>query len=232
MFIREYMSTNVITIDSRTLMHDAEKMMHDHGIRRLPVVDKGKLTGIITRDKIREATGHHATSLARWELNYLLAKMKVRDIMETNLFTVTPDTTVEESVNGAHDRGIGTLIVVDNDNPSKLVGIATTTDLYKIITSILGFGQKGIWLHIINPNQVGSCEEVAHLIIHQGHKILSLFHVSPPGLGKEDCIIHLETGDATTLVNELKSEGYEVEARSSDANKSETQSTPVMATPR
>ena len=53
MYIREYMNPNVITVNSDTLIHNAEKIMRDHKIRRLPVVDKGKLVGIVTRDKIR-----------------------------------------------------------------------------------------------------------------------------------------------------------------------------------
>ena len=213
MYIKEYMNTNIISVSSDTLVHDAEKIMRDNKIRRLPVVDKGKLVGIITKDKLREVAPSPATSLSVWELNYLLAKLKVKDVMETNLFTVTPDTTVEQTVNEAQKRGIGTMLVVDKDKRDKLVGICTTTDLYKVTTGILGFGQPGVRLHVFEPSKIGSCQEVVSTIIERGATILSLFHVTPPGVGREDCIIHLDTEDPSEIVSLLKSKGYEVEVR-------------------
>lgn len=213
MYVREYMNTNVITVSSDTPIQDAEKIMRDNKIRRLPVVDKGKLVGIITRDRLREVAPSPATSLSIWELNYLLAKMKVKDAMEKKLFTVTPDTTVEKAVSEAQQRGIGTLLVVDKDKPDKLVGIATTTDLYKITASVLGFGEPGVRLHVFDPARVGSCQEVVEIINRVGAKILSLCHVTPPGIGQEDCIIHLDIEDATQIISELKVKGYEVEER-------------------
>ena len=213
MYMKEYMNTNVITVNSDTLIHDAEKIMRDHGIRRLPVVDKGKLIGVVTKDRIREATTTPATSLGVWELNYLLAKMKVKDVMVTELYTINPDTPLEKAITEAQDQGIGTLLVVEKNDPSRLVGIATTTDLYKITASILGFGAAGVRLHIINPSKAGSIQEVLSIIIEQGGKIISMFHVIPPGTGKEDCIIHLDMADANQIIEKIKSKGYEVEER-------------------
>jgi len=213
MYIKEYMNTNIISVSSETLTHDAEKIMWDNKIRRLPVVDKGKLVGLITRDRLREMAPSPATSLSIWEMNYLLAKMKVKDVMERKLFTVIPDTTVEKAVSGAQERNVGTLLVVAKDKADKLVGIATTTDLYKITVGILGFGQPGARLHVFEPSKVGSCQEVVSTIIEHGVKILSLFHVTPPRIGREDCIIHVDTEDANQLVGELRSKGYEVEVR-------------------
>lgn len=214
MYVREYMNTNVITVSSDTQIHDAEKIMRDNKIRRLPVVDKGKLVGIITRDKLREVAPSPATSLSIWELNYLLAQMRVKDAMEKKLFTVTPDTLVEQAVSEAQQRGIGTVLVVDKDKPNKLVGIVTTTDLYKITTQILGFGQSGARLHIFECCKAGQAlEEVTGIINKQGVRILSMFHVTPPGIGREDCIIHLDTEDASQILGELRSKGYEVEER-------------------
>ena len=213
MYIKEYMNTDVITVDGDTPIRDAEKVMHDSKIRRLPVVDKGKLVGIVTRDKLREVAPSPATSLSIWELNYLLAKMNVKDVMEKELFTVTPDSTVEEAVAEAQRWGIGTLLVVDKDKQDRLVGIATTTDLYKITTKVLGFGQPGAWLHIFECCQAGSEAEVINIINKQGVRILAMFHVTPPGTGRENCMIHLDIEDASQIRGELKARGYEVEER-------------------
>ena len=213
MYVREYMSTNVITVSSDTLIHDAEKIMSDHKIRRLPVVDKGKLVGVITRDKLREVAPSPATSLSIWELNYLLAKMKVKDAMEKKLYTVIPDATVEQAVSEAQKRGVGTILVVDKDKSDRLVGIVTTTDLYRVTADILGFGEPGVRLHVFECEKKGSPTEVIDTINKSGARILSLFHVVPPRIGREDCIIHLDIKDASQIIGELKSKGYEVEAR-------------------
>jgi acetoin utilization protein AcuB len=215
MYMKEYMNTNVITVNSKTAILEAEKTMSDHKIRRLPVVDNDKLVGILTRRKVREATICPITSLSVWDLNYLLAKTTVKDVMERNLFTVTPDMTLEQAVSKAQERMIGTLLVVDENDKSKLIGIATTTDLYKITTQILGFGQRGVRLHVFEPARTGGCEEVLSVIIEHGVGIHSMFHVTAPRMNKEDCIIHLKTDGATEIIDNLRAKGYEVEVRQS-----------------
>ena len=215
MYMKEYMNTNVITVNSKTAILEAEKTMSDHKIRRLPVVDNGKLVGILTQRKVREATICPVTSLNVWELNYLLSKTTVKDIMERNLFTVTPDMPVEQAVSKAQERMIGTLLVVEENDRSKLIGIATATDLYKLTTQILAFGQKGVRLHIFEPARTGSCEEVLSMVIELGVGIRSMFHVTVPRMNKEDCIIHLKTESATEVIDSLRAKGYEVEVRQS-----------------
>ena len=210
MYIKEYMNTNVITVNSDTLIQDAEKIMRDNEIRRLPVVDKGKLVGLITRDRIRETTVTPATSLSVWELNYLIAKMKVKHIMESNIITVPPDMTIEEGVAIAQEHGIGTLPVMEKKH---LVGIITTTDLYKVTIQVLGFGQAGVRLHIFGRSDAESMREVTHIISERGVRILSMFCVTPPNIGREDCIVHLDTEDASQIMKELREKGYELEAR-------------------
>lgn len=214
MYIREYMQTNVITVNSDTLANDAEKVMRDNNIRRLPVVDKGKLVGLITRDKLRRMlTPFSATSVNIWDLKYVPARIKVKDIMEKKVFTVTPDATLQQAIAEGQKRKFGVLLVVDKDEPDKLVGLVTATDVYRLTSGILGFGQPGARLHVFEPSKVGSCQEVVGIIIKRGVKILSLFHVTPPGIGREDCIFHLDTEDASQIIAELRSKGYEVEER-------------------
>jgi len=214
MYIREYMQTNVITVNSDTLAHDAEKVMRDNNIRRLPVVDKGKLVGLITRDKLRRMlTPFSPTSVNIWDLRYVPARIKVKDIMEKKVFTVTPDATLQQAIAEGQRRKIGVLLVVDKDEPDKLLGLVTATDVYRLTTGILGFGQPGARLHIFECCKKGSLKEVVDIINKSGATIQSLFHVTPPGIGREDCIIHLDVEDAAQIIAELRSKGYEAEER-------------------
>lgn len=140
MRVRDLMTKNPITVDSETLVMDARKIMEENNIRRLPVVDKGKLVGIVTMHDILMASPSPATSLSVYELNYLLAKMKVKEIMKKNPITVSPDTTFEEALRIGQEKKIGSFPVVEN---GKLVGIATESDIVRFVTRILGLKEEG-----------------------------------------------------------------------------------------
>ncbi len=213
MYVREYMNRNVITIDSETLLPDAEKLMLEKKVGRLPVLEGGKLAGLLTRGRIRETVGHHATSLASGDLYNRLESMKVKELMETDLCTVTPYTPVEWAVTKAQTWNIGTLLVVNEEDYSDLVGILTTTDLYKLLSEVLGFGEEGARLHIFDPARAGGCQEVLSSIIERGIGIKNMYHVRPPALDMEDCIIHLDVENAGGIVDKLREKGYEVEIR-------------------
>jgi acetoin utilization protein AcuB len=212
MYIREYMHTDVITVSGDTLLSDAQKLMAKHKIRRLPVVDKDKrLVGLLTEDRIRETTKHPGMHVNIFEFLVLLSKLKVKDVMVTEVVTVTPDTTVEEAVAIGQRYQVGTLPVVEGD---QLVGITTTTDLYRITVQALGFGKPGVRLHIFGTG-TRPIGEITNIIASKGIGIRSLFHLTQTASGRDDCIIHLDTKDATAIANELKSRGYGVEVRPS-----------------
>ena len=94
MLVRDIMTMNVVTIPSNTPVLEARKIIETHNIRRLPVVDKGKLVGVVTKNMTRQAAPTEATSLSVWEINYLMAKMTVKQIMKKDPVTVTPGITV------------------------------------------------------------------------------------------------------------------------------------------
>ena len=209
MYIRDYMKSPVITVTSNTLLHDAQKIMQEYDIRRLPVVDKGKLVGLITQDGIREAGPSSATSLSVWELDYLLAKMKVKDIMVKDVITFSPDTAIEEAWVTGHKNNIGTFPVVEK---GKLVGIMTTTDIYRQMMHILGFGEKGTRLFLPDCKKEMQPDVMGILSKHKA-EVLSIFPVTPPGAQQTNFIIHLATDDVRPIVDDIKKLGCEVEIR-------------------
>lgn len=211
MYIREYMKTPVITVTPDTLLDDALKIMHEHHIRRLPVVDNGKLVGLVTRQGLREATPLSPMPLSIWGTHYQLSRMKIRDVMITDVITVTPDTTVEEAAVLGSQHKIGTLPVVDEKG--NLVGIFTATDLFRLLTQVLGFGEKGMRLHILGSTKGIHQHQIMEILSKQQVDILSAFRVTPPGTQKEDFIIHLDTEEAEEIVGELKKLGLKVEMR-------------------
>ena len=211
MYVKEFMHTNIITVCGKIPLVEAQKVMENHHIRRLPVTHKSKLVGIVTLDRMTETIKHPGVYIDEWDFAAALAKIKVEDVMERNVITVTPDTSIEDAVTMGQKHRVGTLPVLEGE---KLVGIITTTDLYEVTTQILGFGEPGVRLHISHPNDK-STGEITSVIGANGVRILSLLHVTPPGTAREDCIVHLDTDDATAIIDELEKKGYMAEARSS-----------------
>ena len=134
LLVKDWMKTNVYTASPGTPMMEAHQLMREKGIRRMPVVkDKGKLVGIITRSDVRQAEPSGATTLNVWEINYLLARLKVKDIMSKDVITVRPDDTIKEAAILMHDNQIGALPVVNGKK--ELVGILTESDIFRVLIS-------------------------------------------------------------------------------------------------
>ncbi len=128
--VRDWMTPNPITIDPKTTLPEAHKLMKECHIRRLPVVDRGKLVGILTLGDIREASPSDANSLSIFELNYLLARLNVEKIMTRDPITITPTATIREAAQIMLEHKIGGLPVVENE---KLVGIITESDIFRVL---------------------------------------------------------------------------------------------------
>lgn len=209
MKVRDVMTWNVVSVSSDTPIMEARKIMDAHNIRRLPVIDRGRLVGIVSKERIARTGPSPATSLSVWEINYLLAKMTVREIMRKEVVTVHPDTSVEAAIALAQSKGVGALPVVEDHN---VIGIVTTNDFfYKILNPVLGIGKPGTRLLVSKGSEIKNMPEVLDVIKKHGVKIVSL-HSMPPLEGKEqDLCLHLDTEDASQIIKDLKSKGYSVE---------------------
>ena len=130
MKIREYMSTPVITIKKQTGVQDALRIMRMQRIRRLPVVDDSNhLIGIVSERDLLYASPSPATSLSVWELNYLLAALEVGSLMSRNVFSTTPDATLQSAARLMLQHKIGGLPVVDRNQ--CVVGVITESDIFR-----------------------------------------------------------------------------------------------------
>jgi acetoin utilization protein AcuB len=211
MFIRDVMTTNVVTIPSSTSLADARRIMDAHRIRRLPVVDKGKLIGVVSRDTLDRAGPSKLTTFSMHELSYLLAKITVKEVMKTEVVTVSPDATIEESVTLAQSRRVGALLVVED---GRVVGIATTNDIfYKIVNPILGIDQPGIRLSIHKWDGIASLQRILGIIGRFDAQIVTFYVMVHPDTGEHDFITHLKVPDPAALMDELRENGYEVHER-------------------
>jgi acetoin utilization protein AcuB len=208
MRIKDVMTRNPVTADSETLVLDAQKIMRENNIRRLPIVDKGKLVGIVTKHDLLEASPSPATSLSVFELNYLLAKMKVKEIMKKNPVTITPDTPFEEALRLGQEKKIGSFPVVEN---GKLVGITTESDIIRFVTRVLGLKEEGSRITIEGlGGKLGDLEKIVS-IVNQHHTVI-LSMMSMPRPEKKDwmIVLRLKTNDPDPIVKDFKKAGFNV----------------------
>jgi acetoin utilization protein AcuB len=128
MTVKDCMTANPVVISPDATLPEAAALMKKGGFRRLPVVNRGDLIGIITDRDVKQAMPSDATSLSVWEINFLIAQIKVREIMTHAPYTVIEDAPVEDAAKLMLDRKVGGLPVIFAD---RLTGVITTTDLLR-----------------------------------------------------------------------------------------------------
>jgi len=182
MLIENWMNPKVITVNIDDSMLDASKILKEHGIRRLPVLKDGKLVGIVTDRDLKRASPSDATSLAAHELLYIIANIKVGEIMTKDPVTVPFNYTVEEAAEILLEKKISGMPVVDKDG--NVVGTITQTDIFKVLISVTGVGKRGIQFAFLLEDRPGSIREVADIIRRYGGRmtsILSSYEGAPEG---------------------------------------------------
>lgn len=165
MLVGERMSHPVITIPPSMPIVDALNLMKREHIRRAPVVQEGKLVGIVSEKDLLNASPSSATSLSVWELNYLLSKVTVKEIMTTKVLTVDESTPIEEAARIMADNKIGALPVMRGE---ELVGIITETDLFKIFLELMGAREPGVRVTVLIPEKRGQLAQLTQAIASQG----------------------------------------------------------------
>jgi acetoin utilization protein AcuB len=209
-FMRDMIQKNPVTVSPDMSFYEARNLIHEKGVRHLPVVDKNnKLVGIVTDRDIREAAPSDATLLSVQELNYLLGKLKVSAFMtpKDKLVTITPDTVIEDAVQLMHDNKIGCLLVLEGE---KLYGIFTETDALAHFVDIFGLKQKGTRMTVALEDRPGTMLGI--LEVFKKHNVNVISIVSPSFMveGKRIAAIRIKTEDYKKIVKELEDAGYPV----------------------
>jgi acetoin utilization protein AcuB len=172
MLVKNWMSKNVATIDVHESMQDAISTLKEHHILMLPVLDKGKLVGIISDRDLKKASASDATTLEIHELMYLLSKIKIKEIMTKKPITVPPDFTLEETAEILLKHKISGVPVLDAGG--KVVGTITQSDIFKAFISLSGFGKRGIQFAFLIEDRPGSIKEVSDVIREFGGRMVSI----------------------------------------------------------
>lgn len=172
MSVRDFMSKNLITVTSNTPIFDAVDLMKANDIHRLPVVDDQKLIGLITEGTISAAMPSKATSLSVYEMNYLLNKTTVADVMVKKVETIQSEALLEDAIYVMRQNRIGVLPVMDEDT---LVGIITNNDIFDAFLKITGYNDGGTRVSIqIEEDHPGILAEITKLLADSNLSILTI----------------------------------------------------------
>lgn len=162
MLVSDWMTPNPITVTPETPVMDALRIIKDHGFRRLPVMTNSKLVGIVTRKDLKDAMPSKATTLSVWELNYLLSKLTVQEVMASPVVTATEGEHVEDAAKRMLNKQVGGLAVLDN--VGRLSGMITTRDILRAFTEVLGMNEGGERLTLDMPDVPGSLERAVKAV--------------------------------------------------------------------
>jgi acetoin utilization protein AcuB len=180
MLVKDRMTPNPKTISPEASHPEALRMLHKEKFRYLPVVDKGgKVVGMVTETDLLHAAPSSATSLSIYEMNYLLANLKIEDVMSSPAVTVPEDAPIEVAARIMIDKSIGCLPVMRG---KELVGVITETDIFKTFVEVLGGGDKILRVTLRSPNVPGELARLTGVIAGLGGNLHSIaaFHGEDP----------------------------------------------------
>jgi len=170
MLVGERMSHPVITIPVDMPVTEALAMFKRERLRRAPVVKDGKMVGIVSDKDLLNASPSPATSLSIWEMNYLLNKISVADVMTKKVLTISEDTPIEEAARIMADSKVGGLPVMRDDH---VVGIITETDLFKVFLELMGAREKGIRVTALLHDKPGQLAKITEAIANTGGNFIA-----------------------------------------------------------
>lgn len=199
MLVSDVMTAKVVTVAGSTPLAEIRRLMDEKRIKRVPVVERGRLVGLVTRNTLDR------------EMSSLISTLTAADVMARHLVTVPPEATVEEAVGTAQVKRVGALLVVRR---GRLVGIATTNDFfYKILNPLLGIELPGARIAVEDCSTAEEIEKVLHAVNELKAEVTSMFAMQGPGSKSLKLTMHLATEDAGPLVAALRKRGYKVESR-------------------
>lgn len=208
MYVKDHMTKDPVTISKGESVSKALELMQKGHFHRIPVVDEnGKLEGLITEGVVTEASGQNTTSLSIFELNYLLSRTTVDEIMIKDVKTITEEKFVEEAANEMLDASINVLPVVDDAN--KVVGIITEKDIFKTFVDLLSLKKQGTKFVVKTENKPGEFAKIAQAFADNDANIIAM-GVYEQESGTESFV--KATGEiAVEAMNKvLKDAGFEV----------------------
>lgn len=206
MSVKDFMTEDLVTVTPKTKIFDAVDLMKKYDIHRLPVMEEEQLVGLITEGTIQEALPSKATSLSVHEVNYLLNKTVVSDVMIKDVKTISPDAELEDGIYLMRQNKINVLPVLDG---TKLVGIITNNDIFDAFLKLTGYYEGGTRIQLrILEDKKGVLARVAKILADHDFSILTV--IVDHQVNATILEIQLASKETEEIKQLLTDNGYEV----------------------
>ncbi|MFZ5651821.1 MAG: CBS and ACT domain-containing protein [Bacillota bacterium] len=206
MFVKDCMSTSPITVTPSTPVLEALNVMRKNKIRQLPVTEKDKLVGLVTERELLMVSPSPASTLSIYEMNYLMSKMVVKEVMVKNPVSVEPSTNIEEAALIMRDNKLGSLLVTENNN---LVGIITQTDVFDSLIRMFGLRKAGTRIVVETEDRVGALADIVDEVRSLGINLIGVA-INGKSDRKIQIMLRISTAEPAELVARIKEKGFEV----------------------
>lgn len=207
MFVANRMTKHPITVTPDATLDEAAGLMKKHHFRRLPVVEDGKLVGFFSDRDLMRVSPSPATTLSRYEIRSLLDKIKVSEIMQKKVLTVSEDATIEEAALIMCNEKVGGLPVVSS--VGAVVGIITETDIFKTFVDVMGLQDGKTRITVEVDDKLGVVNELSGIFTENGLSIDSLVTCKQPD-GRYEIVIRGDIPSVDDLRAKIEAKGYTV----------------------
>jgi acetoin utilization protein AcuB len=200
--VRDSMTRDVVTLGPEASAAEAWAVCGEHNIRHVPVVEEGRLVGLVSDRDLRDVRGgggERESDTPRW--------VRLGDMMTRNIVTIHPLDTIEHAAREIYDRKIGCLPVVAD---GELVGITTSSDMMRTLIELVGAHGSGSWVEVEVSNEPGTLAGVTDVIRDLKVNIAGIFLGPADREANRVVVLRLETGNPAGTVRALEDGGYRV----------------------
>ena len=201
LLVEDSMTREVATLEPGTTVGEALAICRERRVRHLPVVEDGRLVGILSDRDLRSV----APPPGDPKRGEVLDQMRARDVMSGNVVTADPKDPIETAAREMFERKIGCLPVVDGNG---LVGVITSSDVMRALVQLVGAHEPGSSVEVATPDRLRSLAEVAGIIRDSGAPVVSV--LTPPEPAGASLLFRLGTIDPSAAVRGLEDAGYHV----------------------
>ncbi|MCK0513183.1 CBS domain-containing protein [Aromatoleum buckelii] len=224
MLVRNWMQKNPITVTSGTLVSEAKRILAEKNLHALPVVDNGRLRGLVTRASCLRASDHVARTQDPNEFDYFVNRLRVRDVMVRNPVTVSPDDTIEHCLLIGQELGHAQLPVVDEEEVvGRVVGVISANEVFKLSAQFLGAFER--WAGVtLAPIEIGhgtlgritAVAEQAGAVVYAVYPIADICLTQGNSDREKRVVLRFQHDDMVQVVLALRSAGYRVSEESQE----------------
>jgi acetoin utilization protein AcuB len=203
LLVRDWMTGNLVTLSPEASAAEALTLCRERRIRHIPILEERRLVGIVSDRDLRDAS----PALGDPERARTLRKIRVGDVMTREVITVDPQDSIENAAQQMYELKIESLPVVAEE---ELLGIVTSSDVMRALVMLAGLPEPGCRIEVRVPNREGILAEVAGEIRDLEVDIFDVLSDPDRRSGSRTLVFQLATVDPSSVMQSLKTAGYEV----------------------